>query len=79
MTRFVHACLVLAALVMATTAVGLAQNRAKAENVPEIPFESVPNFPEAPPGLFPGRGWAGQGTPEKPGGVNPGTTRTRPY
>ena len=52
MTRFVHACLVLAALVMATTAVGLAQNRAKAENVPEIPFESVPNFLQMPPDVY---------------------------
>ncbi len=52
MTRLVHACLVLAALLMAATTVGLAQNRAKAENVPEIPFESVPNFLQMPPDVY---------------------------
>ncbi|MET0213053.1 MAG: hypothetical protein ABW292_08625, partial [Vicinamibacterales bacterium] len=52
MTRFVHACLVLAAILMAATAVGLAQSRAKAENVPEIPFESVPNFLQMPPDVY---------------------------
>ena len=30
--------------------------RAKAENVPEIPFESVPNFLKMPPGLYLGEG-----------------------
>ena len=52
MTRFVHACLVLAALLVAATAVGLAQSRAKAENVPELPVESVPNFLQMPPDVY---------------------------
>ena len=31
-----------------------AQNKAKAQNVPEIPYESVPNFLKLPPGLYMG-------------------------
>jgi sugar lactone lactonase YvrE len=34
----------------------LAQSRAKAENVPEIPYESVPNFLKLPPNLYLGEG-----------------------
>ena len=34
----------------------LAQSKAKAENVPEIPFTSVPNFFKLPPDLYFGEG-----------------------
>src|SRR5882672_2494095 len=33
-----------------------AQSKAKAQNVPEIPFESVPNFLKFPPNLYLGEG-----------------------
>src|SRR5205809_5143309 len=33
-----------------------AQSKAKAQNVPEIPFESVPNFLKLPPNLYLGEG-----------------------
>jgi sugar lactone lactonase YvrE len=33
-----------------------AQSKAKAENVPELPYDSVPNFFKLPPGLFLGEG-----------------------
>src|SRR5688572_21155104 len=33
-----------------------AQSKAKAENVPEIPYESVPNFLKLPPNLYLGEG-----------------------
>jgi hypothetical protein len=42
--------LILAALLVATP--GFAQTKAKAENVPEIPFESVPNFFKMPPDVY---------------------------
>lgn len=54
MTHWVNGCLVLAALLLASP--GYAQNKAKAENVPEIPFESVPDFLKFPPGLYLGEG-----------------------
>src|SRR6185436_16836767 len=50
MKRWVNGCVVLVALSVA--APGLAQTRAKAENVPEIPFESVPNFLKMPPDVY---------------------------
>ena len=34
----------------------LAQSKAKAENVPEIPYRSVPNFLKLPPNLYLGEG-----------------------
>jgi sugar lactone lactonase YvrE len=34
----------------------LAQSKAKVQNVPEIPYESVPNFLKMPPGLYLGEG-----------------------
>src|SRR5688572_18674323 len=34
----------------------IAQSKAKAENVPEIPFDSVPNFLKLPPDLYLGEG-----------------------
>ena len=44
---------VLAVVVAAAASVSLhAQTRAKAENVPEIPFESVPNFVQLPEGVY---------------------------
>jgi len=50
MKRFMSGGLVLAALCVA--APGMAQTRAKAQNVPEIPMESVPNFLKMPPDLY---------------------------
>ncbi|MBI3050122.1 MAG: hypothetical protein HYY76_17620 [Acidobacteria bacterium] len=50
MKRCVIGCLVVAAVL--TAGVGFAQNRARAENVPEIPFESVPNFLKMPPDVY---------------------------
>src|SRR5262252_8571617 len=35
---------------------GLAQSKAKAQNVPEIPFESVPNVLKFPPNIYLGEG-----------------------
>jgi sugar lactone lactonase YvrE len=49
MRRFLASCLV-AATALAGSA--LAQAKAKAENVPEIPYESVPNYLKLPPGLY---------------------------
>ena len=48
MKRWMSVVVVLVAVVL--TAHGLAQTRAKAQNVPEIPFESVPNFLKMPAG-----------------------------
>jgi sugar lactone lactonase YvrE len=45
----------LASCLVAATALSgsaLAQAKAKAENVPEIPYESVPNYLKLPPGLY---------------------------
>jgi sugar lactone lactonase YvrE len=39
-------------LVVLCTGSAFAQARAKAQNVPEIPYESVPNFLKLPPGLY---------------------------
>ena len=50
MKYLVGGCLVLAALCLAVP--GDAQTRAKAENVAEIPFESVPNFLKMPPDVY---------------------------
>ena len=54
MTRGVSVWVLVAAL--AATATGFAQTKAKAQNVPEIPYESVPNFLKMPPGLYLGEG-----------------------
>ena len=63
---YTKSCLVWAALACAapqfaqTPAEGLTQAqlnaRAKAQNVPEIPFESAPNFLKLPPNLYLGEG-----------------------
>jgi hypothetical protein len=50
MKRWVNGSLVLAALCLAAPA--FAQSKAKAENVPEIPFESVKDFLKLPAGLY---------------------------
>src|SRR5688572_25553444 len=50
MKYLVGGCLALATLCLAVPAD--AQTRAKAENVAEIPFESVPNFLKMPPDLY---------------------------
>jgi DNA-binding beta-propeller fold protein YncE len=50
MKRYAGVCLILAALGAAVPLV--AQNRATAQNVPEIPFESVPNFLKMPADVY---------------------------
>ena len=52
MKRCVNGCVVLVGLFLA----GPAFAQAKAQNVPEIPFESVPNFLKMPPDLYLGEG-----------------------
>ena len=54
MMRTMTAALIAAGLAAATP--GYAQSKAKAQNVPEIPFESVPNFLKFPPNLYLGEG-----------------------
>ena len=49
MRRLLASCLVAAT---ALTGSALAQAKATAENVPEIPYESVPNYLKLPPGLY---------------------------
>jgi hypothetical protein len=48
--------LVAVTFVFALGAPAFAQTKAKAENVPEIPFRSVPNFLKLPPNLYLGEG-----------------------
>jgi hypothetical protein len=49
-------CLTFGFVVVVALAAGpaYAQAKARAQNVPEIPFESVPNFLKLPPGLYMG-------------------------
>src|ERR1700684_2405275 len=49
MRRFLPFCL---ALVLLSGGSLFAQTKAKAQNVPEIPYDSVPNFIKLPPGLY---------------------------
>ena len=51
-------CLATAVFVVASSLAPLlfAQSKAKAENVPEIPYDSVPNFLKLPPNLYLGEG-----------------------
>jgi sugar lactone lactonase YvrE len=49
MTRLSLSCLIVPVLLAAGPAVA---QKAKAQNVPEIPYESVPNFLKLPPGLY---------------------------
>ena len=48
MRQFLNFCLVL--FLMAGTA--FSQQKAKAQNVPEIPYDTVPNFLKMPPGMY---------------------------
>jgi NHL repeat len=50
MKRCLTSCLVVVVLLFAGSVFG--QNKAKAQNVPEIPYDSVPNFLKLPPGLY---------------------------
>jgi DNA-binding beta-propeller fold protein YncE len=52
MNRYVRGVLVLLALVVTLPVLVGAQNKARATNVPEIPFESVPNFLTMPPDVY---------------------------
>ena len=45
-----------AAGLLLAAAPSFAQSKAKAQNVPEIPFESVPNFLKFPPNIYLGEG-----------------------
>jgi 6-bladed beta-propeller protein len=54
MRRYLIACAVASAVLM--TGHVSAQSKAKATNVPEIPFDSVPNFLKWPPGIYMGEG-----------------------
>jgi len=54
MRRYLIACAVASAVLM--TGHLSAQSKAKATNVPEIPFDSVPNFLKWPPGIYMGEG-----------------------
>src|SRR2546427_5438116 len=54
MRRYLIACAVASAVLM--TGHVSAQSKAKATNVPEIPFDSVPNFLKWPPGIYFGEG-----------------------
>jgi len=45
-----------AAVILAAVAPAFAQTKAKAQNVPEIPYDSVPNFLKLPPNLYLGEG-----------------------
>src|SRR5262249_40074130 len=54
MKRFVLVCF--ATAVLAAPAALLAQSKAKATNVPEIPYDSVPNFFKMPPTIYFGEG-----------------------
>jgi outer membrane protein assembly factor BamB len=54
MRQCVTACVLTAALLAAAPL--LAQSKAKAQNVPEIPYDSVPNFLKFPPNLYLGEG-----------------------
>ncbi|HEX3644559.1 MAG TPA: peptidyl-alpha-hydroxyglycine alpha-amidating lyase family protein [Vicinamibacterales bacterium] len=54
MKRVLTACGVIAGLFLAGP--GFAQSKAKAQNVPEIAFESVPNFLKFPPNIYLGEG-----------------------
>ncbi len=56
MTRCARFGVIVVALVAAASVCAFAQAKAKAQNVPEIPYESVPNFLKLPPNLYLGEG-----------------------
>src|SRR3977135_762899 len=45
-------CLLSLTIVLLFSVPVFAQSKSKAQNVPEIPYESVPNFLKLPPGLY---------------------------
>src|ERR1700689_1708832 len=55
MCKFYPALTLALAAILATPA-AFAQTKAKAQNVPEIPYDSVPNFLKLPPNLYLGEG-----------------------
>ena len=56
MKHCIRFAFVVVVLLAATRVCVLAQSKAKAQNVPEIPYDSVPNFLKLPPNLFLGEG-----------------------
>src|SRR5579859_7470728 len=52
MKRHVASFSLVAALLSLAAGSALAQQKAKAQNVPEIPYTSVPNFLKLPPGEY---------------------------
>src|SRR5438105_10112501 len=56
MKRCFTACVFVTALVLAAPVLVIAQSKAKAQNVPEIPYDSVPNFLKFPPNIYLGEG-----------------------
>ena len=50
--RLLASCLVIPVLLFGGGIASAQATKAKAQNVPEIPFESVPNFLKWPPGLY---------------------------
>src|SRR5438128_9752503 len=56
MNRSARLGLLVIVVLAAAPAFVFAQSKAKARNVPEIPFDSVPNFLKLPPNLYLGEG-----------------------
>src|SRR5881409_4379293 len=56
MKHCIRFAFVVVVLLAATRVCVLAQSKAKAQNVPEIPFDSAPNFLKLPPNLYLGEG-----------------------
>src|SRR5690242_16407007 len=52
MTRFLASCAVVPILLLGSDSAFAQATKAKAQNVPEIPYESVPNFLKFPSGLY---------------------------
>jgi hypothetical protein len=51
-----NSVLAIGAAMLLSAGAAFSQTKAKAENVPEIPFDTVPNFLKLPPGLYLGEG-----------------------
>jgi DNA-binding beta-propeller fold protein YncE len=51
-----NSVLAIGAAMLLSAAAAFSQTKAKAENVPEIPFDTAPNFLKLPPGLYLGEG-----------------------
>src|SRR5881396_2587743 len=56
MKHCIRFAFVVVVLLAAARVCVLAQSKAKAQNVPEIPYDSVPNFLKLPPNLYLGEG-----------------------